>query len=198
MSDEKTHTQLPLVVEAENPPVQPSDVPQKTTVSLAGGQGKPWQKWRGRDEKRRIDMFWARVNKTDGCWLWTGCTNGRYGKLSVGGPEVRAHRFSWELANGPVPDGLNVLHNCDTPLCVRPDHLFLGTQKRNMDDMNEKGRSIRPKGKDAVAHLTAAEVIDMRVAYSVGESIASIAKRFDVHPQNAARAIKKITWKHIP
>ena len=90
--------------------------------------------------------FWRQVNKTDGCWLWTGhpMKHGGYGAIGViyGGKTrmIRAHRFSWEIHNGPIPTGLCVLHSCDTPLCVRPDHLFLGTQQENLEDMRRKGR----------------------------------------------------------
>lgn len=87
--------------------------------------------------------FFAKVAKGDGCWLWTGAThrNG-YGSFKLrGGRQVRAHRFSWELARGPVPDGLSVLHRCDNRRCVRPEHLFVGTQRENLSDMVAKGRS---------------------------------------------------------
>lgn len=90
------------------------------------------------------DRFWAKVTKGPGCWLWTGCTSrGGYGYLSRGGRgggNERAHRISWEINYGPIPAGQIVLHRCDTPSCVRPDHLRLGTQADNVADMIEKGR----------------------------------------------------------
>jgi len=81
-----------------------------------------------------------------GCWLWTKTTYGRgYGCMfltKTGGPRnMKAHRFSWELHNGPIPDGLHVLHKCDVRTCVNPDHLFLGTNQDNIDDRVKKGRS---------------------------------------------------------
>lgn len=90
------------------------------------------------------ERFAAKVHKTDGCWLWTGATTSTgYGHLTKGGHDgrpVKAHRLAYELANGPIPDGLEVCHHCDTPLCVRPDHLFLGTRRENLGDAMRKGR----------------------------------------------------------
>jgi len=83
--------------------------------------------------------FWKHVNKTEDCWLWTGGQIKGYGQIST--PEKKyAHRFSWEIHSGAIPVGLCVLHKCDVPLCVRPDHLFLGTDKDNTKDRIEKGR----------------------------------------------------------
>ena len=79
-----------------------------------------------------------------GCWLWTGgMQNMGYGVITNGrGSKKLAHRFSWELHNGPIPEGLHVLHRCDTPLCVNPHHLFTGTAKDNIDDAVAKGRRL--------------------------------------------------------
>lgn len=75
-----------------------------------------------------------------GCWIWTGAMQNAYGKIRVMMKDVRAHRASWEIHKGPIPNGVCVLHACDTPLCVNPSHLFLGTQTENMDDRQKKGR----------------------------------------------------------
>lgn len=79
-----------------------------------------------------------------GCWYWAGATNGRYGKLKLAGRLEYAHRVSYQTHYGPVPEGLMVLHRCDEPLCVNPDHLFLGTQTENMRDCIAKGRFSPP------------------------------------------------------
>lgn len=92
------------------------------------------------------ERFWAKVDKGDGCWEWTGGRANRgYGHVEpVRGQNRSAHRVSWELTNGPIPDGLWVLHRCDNPPCVRPSHLFLGTHADNMRDMEAKGRGKHP------------------------------------------------------
>jgi hypothetical protein len=88
-----------------------------------------------------LERFWAKVAKTETCWLWTGVsTPRRYGLLWQTKQPILVHRFSYELHYGPIPDGLWVLHTCDTPACVRPEHLFLGTNSDNMLDAAAKGR----------------------------------------------------------
>src|ERR1051326_6204138 len=103
--------------------------------------------------------FWARVN-TNGptvraelgpCWVWTGGTDGNYGTLCLRGSSVKAHRLSWEIHFGAIPDGLWVLHRCDNPPCVNPAHLFLGTRSDNMLDAGQKGR-IRTVGHALLTH----------------------------------------------
>jgi HNH endonuclease len=89
------------------------------------------------------DRFWEKVKKTDGCWEWTARRLPKgYGTISCVDHRTSlcAHRVSWELHNGPIPDGMWVLHHCDNPQCANPDHLFLGTHTQNMRDMLAKGR----------------------------------------------------------
>jgi DNA-binding CsgD family transcriptional regulator len=84
------------------------------------------------------------VAKSEGCWTWTGGTSGfGHGAFWDGERQEIAHRFSWRLHHGPIPDGIYVLHHCDNPPCVRPDHLFLGTQRDNIRDASAKGRIPR-------------------------------------------------------
>ena len=113
---------------------------------------------KGPARKSIEERFWPKVNKngTDGCWFWTASTNSSgYGQIGLGGhdgPPVAAHRVSWEIHNGPIPEGnfygtTLVCHHCDEPLCVNPDHLFLGTQFDNMRDASKKGRMKNPAAK---------------------------------------------------
>jgi hypothetical protein len=87
--------------------------------------------------------FWEKVDKTDTCWNWNAATwgNNQYGCARWGGRCINAHRVSWSLTHGEIPKDLKVLHRCDNPLCVNPDHLFLGTQKDNCQDAKAKGRT---------------------------------------------------------
>lgn len=101
------------------------------------------------------ERFWAKVDKStkNGCWEWTACTTqkgyGTFYALNADGKEtnIRAHRFSYELVYGKIPDGLMVCHKCDNPKCVNPNHLFLGTGKENMEDAKRKGRHYTPEVK---------------------------------------------------
>jgi hypothetical protein len=90
----------------------------------------------------RAANFWAKVQKdVDGCWIWQGAKHFRgYGACAQTYGDCRAHRVSWLLTNGPIPKGQGVLHKCDTPLCVNPEHLYLGDQKQNHADRVARGR----------------------------------------------------------
>jgi hypothetical protein len=88
-----------------------------------------------------LSRFWEKVDKTDGCWVWIGAVSNKgYGNFWDGVNYVHAHRFSWQLHNGIIPNGLFVCHTCDNRKCVRDDHLFLGTNDDNMKDAVRKGR----------------------------------------------------------
>jgi len=88
-----------------------------------------------------MKRFWDKVEKTDGCWLWTASkSEDGYGYFRFDGGMRKAHRMSWLFTNGEIPEGMFVCHSCDNPSCVNPEHLWLGTNQDNQDDMNEKGR----------------------------------------------------------
>jgi hypothetical protein len=100
-----------------------------------------------RRRKSLAEFFWARVQKSGACWTWTGRFDGAgYGTIQLGRGEkqIGAHRASWMLHYGQIVNGLFVCHHCDNRSCVRPDHLFLGTQKDNLQDASRKGRMDVP------------------------------------------------------
>lgn len=91
------------------------------------------------------ERFWSKVSCSEGCWLWTGAkTEKGYGVFGIGKETDKAHRIAWRLSYGPIPKCIFVLHKCDTPACVRPEHLFLGTNQDNVNDMIRKGRNSPP------------------------------------------------------
>src|SRR4030095_15726266 len=96
-----------------------------------------------RKTRKNHSNFWANVQKTETCWTWIGSLHSAgYGIINRRrDTAIRAHRVSYEMAFGPIPEGLHVLHHCDNPPCVRPDHLFLGTAVDNVNDMMAKGRN---------------------------------------------------------
>lgn len=89
------------------------------------------------------DRFWLKVSKTDGCWLWQGAKRNGYGMFWQSGRLASAHRVAWELSYGAIPERMQVLHKCDNRLCVNPFHLFVGTQRDNLQDAVNKGHLNR-------------------------------------------------------
>lgn len=146
-------------------------------------------------EQTRLARFWDNTTKTDQCWEWTGWRTGkmRYGAMQVRGKILPAHRFSYIVHHGPIPDGLCVCHRCDNPGCVNPAHLFLGTKGDNNRDMMSKGR-IRHGRK---AKLIPAQIQQIRKKYAAGCRQKDLAREFGVSPQNICMIVANATWKHL-
>jgi hypothetical protein len=151
----------------------------------------------------QIDRFWSRVDRPDdptACWLWQGSTDAAgYGRLVVGGKRLAAHRVSLELATGqPIPPGQMVRHVvCNTPGCVRPDHLALGDHAANMADRQAAGRQARGE-RSGRARLTTLKVAALRALFEAGWAIAALADIFDTSAQQAYRVITGRQWSHVP
>lgn len=130
-----------------------------------------------------------------GCRRWTASTNGwGYGRFRVGGRVVYAHRFAWELANGPIPDGLLALHRCDVPACCNHEHLFLGTDADNSADMVAKGRLVVSRGiHNGAAKLTQAQAVEVFNASGLHKDIAA---RYGICPSLVSLIKNRKNWSH--
>lgn len=133
-----------------------------------------------------------------GCWLWDHASHNQHGhgKMWIKRRGISAHRLSWELHRGAIPAGIQVCHKCDTPACVNPDHLFLGDQKDNQEDMVRKGRSAKGE-RQHLAKMTADGVIEVRRLYAEGLSKAHISRVFDVSESCIRFIIYGVTWRHV-
>lgn len=140
------------------------------------------------------DRFWEKVNKLEGddsCWEWTGSLSHRgYGRFRVGKKIVRSTHFSWEIENGPIPEELNVLHTCDNPKCVRPKHLFTGTNKDNTRDMMSKDRQARGET-NGWSKLTWEQVYFIRDS---GLSRKELSRKLNVCPSTIYNIKSKKRW----
>ena len=151
-----------------------------------------------------VDKFLAKVEVSGDCWLWKGAkTNLRhghaYGVISDKNKKrTMAHRVSWEIYVGPIPEGLCICHHCDNGLCVKPAHLFIGTIADNNRDAREKGRIPFPKGEfHGMAKLESTQVLHMRMLYQDGLSTRKIASKFGISKAHAFQIVAYKRWKHI-
>jgi hypothetical protein len=147
--------------------------------------------------------FFAKVRKSEACWWWEGTKNNKgYGMFMAVSPNKSlAHRFSWELVNGPIPKGKNLLHQCDNPACVNPTHLILGTHEENMRDMHRKGRGkfIPHLGENnGSSKLTDVQVREIRQRYSEGNiTQQQLADKYGVSDGLISFVVTRRAWKHI-
>ena len=174
------------------------------------------------------ERFWSKVDKTDRCWNWTGYRTPKgYGQIALDnyGPIRTASRVSWEMHNEPILEGMNVLHRCDNPACVRPDHLFLGTKAENNFDMRAKGRHCHgddhwtrkqpervlrgdnhpsrgdkrdkvPRGSQK-SHLTEDDVVAIRAAYASGTQQSQLCRLYGLKPPAMWAIVHRHSWKHV-
>lgn len=159
--------------------------------------------------KTPIERFHEKYIKSNDCWEWIGTKlKSKYGHISVYRKLILAHRFSYEIFYGNFPKELHVLHKCDNPSCVRPDHLFLGTNKDNSLDCRKKGRDTcfkkgkKPKvdnrgSKSGKAKLSEEKVKDIKIRLKNKETIASIARYYLISPSIISGIKHGYRWGHV-
>jgi hypothetical protein len=138
----------------------------------------------------------------DGCWLWLGSKrpdkHGGYGLIKIDGRQTRAHRVSYETYKGKIPEGLFVCHTCDVPLCVNPNHLFLGTLQENNLDMYLKGRNYSSSGdKNPRSKLREADIPVIIQMRNTGMLYTKIGEQFNVTGKTISAIFVKRTWSHL-
>lgn len=171
-----------------------------------------------------IDRFWSKVDVKgeDDCWQWHGTImhprgkhgRGGYGNIYVNGGKMLAHRLSWVIANGSIPEGLWVLHTCHNRACVNPTHLYVGTAKDNTRDAIVRGTQYKhqfPKGQthnkghtrsrgelNSQAKLTELEVREIRSLYSTGNyTQTELGRRYGVTPPQISHIVNLKTWQYL-
>jgi hypothetical protein len=151
---------------------------------------------RGGHNRNTLDVFWQRVDKNGDCWLWQGrLGGGGYGHFDYQGKTWLAHRLAYWIEHGGIPDGMDILHHCDNPRCVRPGHLVAGTATDNMQDMLRKGRANKPsKERSGLARTTMNDVREIRRLYRLGATQVMLGKQFDLDQTTISLIVNNRTW----
>ncbi len=150
------------------------------------------------------ERFWEKVlflTYDGGCWIWTGGVSGGYGYIGRGGTSnmMKASQASWILNRGPIPDGFQLLHCCpnrDNRLCIRPDHLYLGTNVENVRDRMLRGNTMAGE-RGPRSKLTCEQVIDIRKRRSANEPLLVLANDYNVHPATISKIDLNQRWKEM-
>lgn len=148
--------------------------------------GKPFEK-----------KFWAKVQKTETCWLWTGTVNNKgYGETRYEGRFALSHRVSFIIHKGPIPEGMVVRHRCDNPPCLNPKHLELGTIAENTKDKIMKQRQAQgtTQGHAKFTEQTLREAKRLR---SDGWTYLELERHFNISRQTISKAVRGETWRHV-
>lgn len=158
-----------------------------------------------------VERFWEKVKRGPGCWEWQGFRvpqgYGTIREAGGGSKKLRAHRVSYQLNVGDIPRGMDVLHKCDNPPCVRPDHLFTGTAKDNYEDCRRKGRTAHGE-KNGRTYLTRRDVIAIRRDYANApmssggkqkrkRTMRALALKYKATERTIRSIVSRSTWVHI-
>lgn len=151
------------------------------------------------------ERFRSRIQTVDdatSCWLWQrGLDRHGYGAISLNGKMLKAHRVSWELENGDIPDEMCVCHHCDVPACVRPSHLFLGTHADNSADMVTKNRVNRQPRKFGVENggskITPESVLQIRAMVASGMKTRDVGALFGICSSQVSNITRRIHWRNV-
>jgi len=162
---------------------------------------------RGLSKEKYIEHTKKRLLKNrkivNECWEWKGFSQNKgYGFISWGQGKSKTkwlvHRISYTIWKGEIPKGMFILHSCDNPKCFNPDHLSVGTQKDNLQQMSQRGRSnARYGSKSGKSKLKESEVIKIRQMRDEGKTLKEISKKFNVTDANISDICQKYTWKHV-
>lgn len=165
-------------------------------------------------EKKDATRFWAKVDRSGDCRIWTAARKQPegYGFFKLNRRMAYAHRVSWSLANGQeIPPGMFVCHRCDNPPCVRPEHLFLGSNSDNLQDASRKGRTANgerngkytqpkrtPRGEaHGRAKLTADQVRHLRLLFAEGMTQNALAERYGIAQGVVSQIVNRRIWRHL-
>jgi hypothetical protein len=153
------------------------------------------KQYHGLTLRQRFDVY---TRKKPGCWDWVGYRdpNG-YGRIDVDDRPMLAHRLAYLVHYGSIPGGKNVLHKCDNPQCVNPEHLFLGTQADNVRDMHEKGRARKRALRGPEHGMAKLNEKKVRAIRAWQGPLKDIAAQYGITATTACDVRKRKTWKHI-
>lgn len=145
---------------------------------------------------RQLHRFESCFTVTPGCWLWNGEIGiSGYGRFTTEGKKLRAHRFAYTAYKGPIPQGMLVLHSCDNPRCVNPDHLRVGTNVDNTRDKRDRNRFNAPKGEASnLSKLSEQDVVQIRSDTRIAREV---ARDFGVTRSAIQSVRSKKTWAHV-
>lgn len=147
-----------------------------------------------------VARFWQKVSIKGprSCWEWQALKRRGYGIASHSDGLSNAHRIAWFLVNGEIPPGHDICHRCDNPSCVNPAHLFAGTTKENIQDMERKGRARHPRGEqNGRARLNEEQVRQIKALMGSGMSMRSVARQFNANSGTIFGIWTGKIWKHV-